>query len=180
MKRFFIKSVRENKGTTLIETLLALSIFSIFITVAIGGFVQSLSNQRLVLRLMSSTDAMVFSLEQMIREMRTGTNFAVGNNNLQFERADEEFGLPTTKLVRYEWDNSRKILIRTKSNLDGGSAVSEPITPEDVEVSHFSAEAFREHTPGPYRITVVIGISASEKKTVITNYVQTTISSRVF
>jgi len=171
---------KKEEGSTLIELLIALSIFSIFVVVAIGGFIQSLSNQRLVLKLMSATDNMSLTIEQMMREMRVGTDFFSIGNAVQFERPDQENGVTVQKLVMYAWDEDEQAIRRTVSNVDGSDQISEIVTAENVEVSHFSVSSLRENDPGPYRTTLSLGVSASDKGRTITNYIQTTISSRVF
>lgn len=171
---------KKEEGSTLIELLIALSIFAIFVVVAIGGFIQSLSNQRLVLKLMSATDNMSLTVEQMMREMRVGTNFFSVGNAVQFERPDQEDGVAVQKLVVYTWDQDAQAIRRTVSNLDGSDQISEIVTAENVEVSHFNVDSLRENDPGPYRTTLSLGVSATDKGRTITNYIQTTISSRVF
>lgn len=175
-----IHTKQRQEGSTLIELLIALSIFSIFVVVAIGGFIQSLSNQRLVLKLMSATDNMSLTLEQMMREMRVGYHFFSTGDAVQFERPDQENGITVEKLVTYSWDSDAQNIRRIVSNLDGSNQISEVVTAQDVEVSHFDVVSTRENDPGPYRTTLSLGVSATDKGRTVTNYIQTTVSSRVF
>ena len=64
---------------------MAMSIFVILISIAAGGFVNILRNQRLVIALMVVNDNMSLSMEQMAREIRTGYNFSkISNQEFQF------------------------------------------------------------------------------------------------
>ena len=69
-------------GFTLIELIVAFGIFAILISVASGSFVRSLRIQRVSLQLMAVNDNMAITLEQMMREMRTGYNFCTNTENL--------------------------------------------------------------------------------------------------
>ena len=69
-------------GFTLIELIVAFGIFVILIAVASGSFVRSLRIQRVSLQLMAVNDNMAITLEQMMREMRTGYNFCTNTANL--------------------------------------------------------------------------------------------------
>ena len=73
---------KKSAGFTLVELIIAFSIFSILIAVAAGSFVRSLRMQRTALDLMAVNDNMALTLEQMMREMRTGYNFCTKTENL--------------------------------------------------------------------------------------------------
>ena len=183
------KIIAGQSGQTLIELMVAMSIFAIFMTVAIGGFIQSMANQRLVLKLVSATDNMSLTLEQMMREMRVGTNFIALTNGVQFDWPDTDMGISVMRQIVYQetqasWGSAIK---RTISTLDStgkitGTPVSEFITSNNVNVSYFNVVAalFSNKSPGPCRINMTLGITATDKGVSITNYIQSTISSRVF
>lgn len=183
------KIITGQSGQTLVELMVAMSIFAIFMTVAIGGFIQSLANQRLVLKLVSATDNMSLTLEQMMREMRVGTNFIALTNGVQFDWPDTEAGISVMRQLVYQeaqapWGSNA--IKRTMSTLDStgkitGTPVSEFITSNNVGVSYFNVvAAFYSKSPGPCRINMTLGITATDKGVSITNYIQSTVSSRVF
>jgi prepilin-type N-terminal cleavage/methylation domain-containing protein len=183
------KIMSGQSGQTLVELMVAMSIFAIFITVAIGGFIQSLANQRLVLKLISATDNMSLTLEQMMREMRVGTNFIAITNGVQFDWPDTEAGLPVMRRITYQQAQAPWGLAieRTKATLDSsgnivGMPVSEFITADNVGVSYFNVANSLAHNPGPgpCRINMTLGITATDKNISITNYIQSTVSSRIF
>jgi len=183
--RKIIKRVnyKSQKGTTLVELLVSLSVFSIFITVAIGGFVQALTNQRIVLKLVAATDNMSMVLEQMAREMRVGTKFytSTNPNQIQFDWPDAS-GM---KQITYKLDENQKAIVRTVQPLDNngnpsGQPASDLITANNVNVSYFNAKVFSSHNPGPCLVRLVVGMTASDRGVSVTNYIQSSVSSRVF
>ena len=173
--------LQDTTGTTLVELLVAMSIFVIFVTVAVGGFIQAIANQRVVLKLNAATENMSLTLEQMMREMRVGTNFSTNGQTIQFSHYDNN-GNPET--IRYylapaPWDGSQQAIMETITDSNGIS-VSNPITADNVNVSYLKMDVSNLHTPGPSRIGITLGITASDRGISITNYIQTTVSSRVF
>jgi Tfp pilus assembly protein PilW len=78
MKKLFRKSNSSRSGVTLVEFLVAFSIFIVIISIAGGSFVRSARTQRAALQLMAVNDNMGITIEQMMREIRTGYNFCTG------------------------------------------------------------------------------------------------------
>lgn len=79
-----IKKVRQllqrkdsMKGFTVLELLVALSLFSILTAVSVGIFVRALQMHREIIAFSNTLDVSGQILEQMTREMRTGSNFVV-------------------------------------------------------------------------------------------------------
>jgi len=189
--KFFMNGKKHQQGSTLVELLIALSIFAIFITIAIGGFLQSLTNQRLVLKLISATDNMSLTIEQIMREMRVGTSFMTLTDGIRFDRPDsDDLGMTVMRRVTYTkeqspWDSTKFAIKREVQDLDdngipSGPPISDYITSNNVNVAYFNTTAQAEYTPGPCRINMVFGVKAEDKKVSITNYIQTTVSSRIF
>src|SRR4051812_39727119 len=63
------------QGFTLVELLVAITLFSIAISIAIGGFVRALRTQRELISLIAANSNASLAIEQMAREIRTGTSF---------------------------------------------------------------------------------------------------------
>jgi len=185
--RFGIRQIRDRKqrGTTLVELLVALGIFSIFISLAIGGFIQSLASQRVLLKLMAATDNMSFALEQMTREIRVGSQFIVGaqGDTIEFIRpADISEGESGNTRVRYVWNQGAERLERELTSVESGTVLApqQAVTADNVAVSYFHVEAQQQKIPGPWRVTMTSGITAQDKRMQITNYIQASINSRGF
>jgi len=179
--RWRARKIKNREGTTLVEMLIALSVFVIFIAVAVGGFLQALSNQRVALKLMAATDNLSLTLEQMNREMRVGTKFIVLLNGIQFERSDGEADNSGGKqiLVRYYLEGN-KIVRHSEVVGDNDPGKTGAITAENVRVDYFSVNVVHDNNPGPYLVSVVLGVTAQDKSLEVTNYIQSTISSRLF
>jgi len=178
-----LKIKKGQQGTTLVEFMIALSIFIIFVVVAIGGFIQALTNQRLVLKLTAATDNMSLTLEQITREIRVANNFIIANNStqLQFDRYIDVNGELTNKTVTYSWDQDKHAMIRNVRDVGGGgNEESGQMTADNVEITYFNVLANLYKTPGPCRVTMVLGVTAVDRGLTITNYIQTTASSRIF
>lgn len=161
-----LKTLKSNNGITLIELLVGLGIFAIFIAVTIGTFVQSLSNQRIALKLMAANDNASLALEQIAREVRTGNNFSGGQNTLNFTNANKS-------QVSYTLCNSA--ICKDGKPITAGEDAG-------VGVESFSASPQCPSGPnGPCRVKMEITVSAKDKgKSVATNEIKTTVSSRVF
>ncbi len=182
--RFNNFKFNKQEGQSLVEMLIAMSIFVIFIVIAVGGFIQTMTNQRIVLKLSAATDNMSFSLEQMMREIRVGNNFNVYDNgqSISFNGYDEN---GNQENIIYSLNSSTGAIDRTFSipasipaiNVSPSTA---PLTANNVTVSYFNVSKYQPHNPGPALITIVIGVTASDRGVSITNYIQTSVSSRAF
>ncbi len=60
----------------MIEMIVALGLFTIFFAIATGAFTRGLRTQRNIVSLIAASDNASKILEQMVREIRTGTNFS--------------------------------------------------------------------------------------------------------
>ena len=67
---------REENGFTLIEMIVALAIFSIVATVALGALMKIISANKKAQTLQSAMTNLNFALESMSREMRVGNNYS--------------------------------------------------------------------------------------------------------
>lgn len=71
------------KGFTLIEMLVTVGLFTIIITIAVGGFTNAIRTQREVSSILSAESNVSITLEEMAREVRTGYLFCNGIGNTQ-------------------------------------------------------------------------------------------------
>lgn len=65
-------------GFTLAELLIAIGVFAVIISIAIGGFVRAMRTQRQVVALVGVNGNASVLLEQIAREVRTGRDFNAG------------------------------------------------------------------------------------------------------
>src|SRR6185295_7895950 len=74
--KFYILDSSRRGGFTLVELLVAITLFSIAISIAIGGFVRALHTERQLIALIAANSNASLAIEQIAREIRTGTGFA--------------------------------------------------------------------------------------------------------
>ena len=79
--KYFSRFKIHNKAFTLVELLVAMSLFLILIGIATSGFIRVLRTQRAIVELMTINDNAVLTLEQMAREIRTGYHFVKNSNS---------------------------------------------------------------------------------------------------
>jgi prepilin-type N-terminal cleavage/methylation domain-containing protein len=159
------------QGFTLIELMVSVALFSIVISIAVGGFVRTIRTQRQIVSLLSANSNVSLVLEQMAREFRTGENFIVGApGRLTFTNARGES-------VTYCLDAEA---VNRSVNSPCGPG-GQKITADNVAVSYLAFSALG-HLPGdtyPPRVTVSLGVRAKEigVDAVVVD-LQTTVSAR--
>ncbi len=72
------KKISHKKGFTLIELMVATTIFVIVMVIAIGSVLSIVDANRKAQALNSVINNLNFALESMIRDVRTGTNYSAG------------------------------------------------------------------------------------------------------
>ncbi len=169
-KRFALPNFLEKNlsGFTLVETLIALGVFAIVTTIAVGGFVSALKGHRHALAIMAANSNISSAMEQMSREIRTGSAYAIGGNcsSLTFNNAQNED-------VVYNLDSVGNFITRTVLGSE------EKITDNNVIVSTLCFTVFKPDINHPPRIIINISIKPKVEgvDTSAINF-QTTISSR--
>lgn len=122
--KFLHNDRTSRSGVTLIEFVVAFGIFSMLITIASGSFVRAVRTQRAALQLMSVNDNMGITLEQMMREMRTGYHFCTATAGMNLaggtppdviaqcqglasgpNASEIQFVNASNETVRYRWKN---------------------------------------------------------------------------
>lgn len=173
-------------GFTVVELIVAMGIFVILMSVAAGGFINLLRNQRIIAALISVNDSMNLTLEQMAREIRTGYNFEkISDSELQFTNAYN------FKIV-YRLNN--KAIEKGMEDFLTGEKIYRKLTADNVEVDKFNIGVCGQNLGGetlgncgvggdsyPPRITLGMSVSSAEpdvKKLNIFINIQTTVSVR--
>lgn len=163
-------------GFTLVELLVAMGIFSVVVTIAVGGFTVALRSQRQAAGLLAANSNVSITIEQMAREIRTGYNFCTLQNCLLSELT---FKNARGEDVTYRLNNGA---IERKAVPAGGSAEFQKITADNVLIRHLEFYLNgREAGDGLQpRITIALGVSSPEigiSGSVVN--LQTTVSSRL-
>lgn len=193
MKHF---NLNENKGFTLVETMVSLVLFATVIAIAIGGFVNALRAQRQVTLLLATQSNVSLSLEQMARDIRTGYLFChdgahvggVATCNIAPETCvsdgapDPTFTCTDLNYFSATGDNVEYHL-RNGSLEKGIGGTFQSVTGNNVNVKYltFIIQGNTEGDQWNPRITVTVGVAPSSTDQGLTNSVlnlETSISAR--
>ena len=165
---------KSKKGFTMIELLVAMTLFSFLMAVAAGGFVKAMRTQRAIVALMAVNDNASLTLEQMAREMRTGYHFKmISDTEIQFVSGYNE-------LVSYRLNEDGAI----ERGITGASLVTdyEKITADNVKVTNLRFELRGASYGDGMQPRITIAISVTSPNSFLGNVstnIQTTVSSRI-
>ncbi len=161
-----------NRGFTLIELVIASSLFMIVALIASGAFVESLKNQRDVRDLTSANNNASQALEAMAREIRTGQDFVSSTaSELNFKNY-------RSQQVSYKLLSDFTIAkCEEPVSCAGATATYTPITSKKYKVSalNFYYQGIQDGDSLPPRITISITIEGVRNQSVT---LQTTVSSK--
>lgn len=112
--------IKNEKGYTLIELVVAMTLFVTAFGLVSAAFASIMKTQREIVAFIAANDNAVTAIEQISREMRTGTDFSSGGSSLTFTNARDES-------VTYRLSNGR---------LERGiGGIFYPITANNVRIS---------------------------------------------
>lgn len=74
--------------------MVSMAIFSFVMVVALGAYIRMLDVNRRAQALQTTVNSVNYMLESMVREMRTGSNFTVGTDNIVFLARVNSVGQP--------------------------------------------------------------------------------------
>lgn len=172
----------KSRGFTIAELLIAMGIFVIAISVATVVFIRALKAQRAVIAYSRVNDNLALALEQMAREIRTGSAFVNDGSvdSLKFKSAQEataQASLTGSKdlvNVYYHFDQNSKAITR---HAEGGTP--EPITAKEVQISN--VQFLIDDSTNPPLITITLTAQPADPS-LQGNYelnLQTSVSPRV-
>ena len=129
----------KNRGFTLIETIVAVAIFSILLVVFSGFFFDAIQGQQRALVSQEIIDNVSYNLEYMSRAIRMAKKDTEGDciaatNNYELTRNDRgiKFKNYEDECQEFFWDNSDNLLYEIR-----GADVPLPLTPAKFEVNNF-------------------------------------------
>ncbi len=163
---------KNERGFTLIELLVAMGIFISLTGIVSTAFIKSMRTQKSSVALMAANDGAALSLEQMAREMRTGTSFVETKDN-------EELTFVNSKNKTVSYILADNAIEREETDPVTLEKKKSRITPDTVKVMKFGIN-ISGNVPGDKivsRITVSIGVSFPGKDELY-NTIQMTISPR--
>lgn len=174
-KNFFTpqSNIYNSKGYTLVELLVAMSVFVIITSVAVGGYVRGIKTSRQASALAAANSNISSALEQMMREIRTG--FSISNcpgGCVSF------YNLPITNNLRKKI--TYKIIGNQITRGEGEININFiPITDSKVKINRL--EFYSPILPDHYPKRVVIKIDIKTDEPGVEDgiiHLQTTVSAR--
>lgn len=171
-----VKKIKDRSGFGLVEMLVSLGLFAVITSVAVGGFARALRTQRQATGLLLANSNISITIEQIMREMRTGYNFCTAPgacpslDQIDFKNARGE-------AISYRLNGATGTI---EKKIDAGAY--QPITADDLVVQHleFRLQGNAAGDGEQPRITITLGVSSKESG-VSGNIIdlQTTVSPRL-
>ncbi|HXF44001.1 MAG TPA: type II secretion system protein [Candidatus Paceibacterota bacterium] len=183
--KFKIQNSKLQAGFTLIELIVAMSVFIIAITIAVGGFVRALRTQRMANQMLSVNSNASLAIEQMAREIRTGYNFGLNNiapgNCPAGQKEELAFTNSRANSVFYRGENGA-VLRKECSGTDCSASSFEPLTASNVKLEKlcFVNTGNLDSGKDPWRITFFMKIGSANPGIVGESLdFQTTVAARI-
>lgn len=173
------------RGFTVVEQIVAMSLFSILLAISVGVFIHALRTERAITASISVNNNASLTLEQIAREARTGSSFCVDASNNDIcaaggspnEFKELKFVNAAGENISYALDNGK--IVRDAAEDSNPPA---PITANNVNIKKLSFFLRGQHQSDKKnpRITVVLQISTAGISFLnSTINLETTVSPRV-
>lgn len=174
---------KRKAGFTVAELLVAIGVFGVAVSIAVGAYVGAIRTQRAANYLMSVNSGVSIVIEQMMREIRTSHSVAVNasapcSNPGQYKEL-EAVNTSRGNKVMYRWNEVSQSIERKECNgVDCSASSFETLTTPDTSVKKLCF-LIQNQTRAP-RVSLVLTVAPS-KQNLNDNEVklQTTISPRV-
>ncbi len=186
--------MKNNSGFTLIELMVAMTIFIILVSLSTAIFIQTLRAQREITYITSDNESASEVLEQISRDIRTGYAFtALDASGQQITQVLPDANTPDTAQT-LTFTSAQENDTTVSYGLSGNSIVRclnssdncqtpgdyQPITPPGVDIASMSFIPFN-LTTGVPRITIVLSvITPTSTQPQVNTYLETTVSARNF
>lgn len=156
------QNLKPTSGFTLAELLVAIGLFSVVVTIAMGGLVQAMRTQHQVAALIAADNNASLALEQMAREVRTGYSFCHQDSNC-YTPPDGD-GFMTTSALDFTNAEGQAVVYSLadgilEKSVKGGA--SQQITSRSVIIKYltFILHGNLPDDGWPPRITILMGVS---------------------
>lgn len=183
---------RFTAGFTLVELLVAMSIFIVIVTVAVGVFVNALKEQRFLTNEMAMNNNMGLVLEEMAREMRTGYQFQAaggscgsnGSTGISFYNSQDSNATGGSASTVYSFANGG-ITRQETGAVDASKNTSGVITSSDINVENGCFTVMQDSgtltksTCNPPRIVIRMEVASTAAHAPAPSFIETTVSSRI-
>lgn len=167
-------SVKNSKGFTIIELMVATSVFLILITLSTGVFIQTLRTQRTLSAVTAANESASQILEQIAREARTGYNFQASTaDTLTFTSTQANNQTVGYKLVG---NSVGRCLSVCASDSDFKAITSGDVKMEKLNFIYYGVNP-ADNAPPRITILMTVGTSKDSASNIETN-LETTVSAR--
>lgn len=175
----------KNQGFTVIELLVAISVFTVAMAMIVGVFIEIVKTQRIVNAMMEANSNASLMIEQMAREMRLGFSFATSSAN---GACPEGFGdtldfiryrRTATTSIHYAWNIASSTIDRRE-----GTNATSSLTPGSISVQRLCFWINENESlalgDSPWRVTILAKITPNDVSLIGRGVdLQTTVSSRI-
>ncbi len=174
MKKIFLKN---NQGFTIIEMLVATTLFLIVISITTSIFMINIRTQRYLLASVNASEEISYALEMMGREIRMGTNFsAIPEDTLQFTNNKGQ-------VIVYRFNSYGDIAASDYESWierSIGGQNYQKLTSPDLRVLNlkFLVQGNQPEDQQQTRVTIMLKIASYAGKQELETNLQTTVSSR--
>jgi type II secretory pathway pseudopilin PulG len=174
----------NKRGFTLVEMLVAVSLFIIVVSISIGALLSILDANRKTRTSKTVVDNLNLSIEDMTRVVRFSTNYYCGVSNNLSEFRDCSNGGNAISVsssgdrVVYSWAGTENDPIRKSEN---GGVTYTNITAPEVKIEHLRFYVLGSDSSDvkqPYVVAVISGYVGSDATTKSTFSIQTLMSQR--
>lgn len=174
----------SQRGFTIVELLVAMSIFAIVLTTTSISFIGSLRSQRAATKLIEANENAAIAIERIGREIRTGTAFAVSLNGTSLGFVNAR-GDQVVYRIMDDTDGSGNQRIYETITLGGVPTPPFPLTSKGVNIKQlrFELDDYNESKDQPAiaKVTMALTVGLPEGTQNIEDVetrIQTTISAR--
>jgi len=139
MKKIMQKRTIKNSGLTLIETLVAMSIFAVVISIAIGVFVSGSSSQKKILEFNTTQREAGYLMETISRELRMAIAISDGTDGNTDQQNNSDSSIEFTNYDEYLMEYCRSDVNGNCTDGDSGDYFArdgEVINSSDIKIDH--------------------------------------------
>lgn len=176
---------KKNNAFTVVELLVAMSVFVVLMGIITGIFINSLRVQKSLVSFMAVNDSVSIALEGMARELRTGSDFCIS------DPSDNCLSSVNGASLKFKNALDKDVVYRLNQGLleksDTGGASFSSITPNNINVSGLEFELVDQKlTTGigdewPPRINIFLKVGSRDPNLIgVTTNLQITVSGRNF
>jgi len=168
MKKKIIKP-KKYAGLTLIEMLVAMSVFVLTLTGLIQIYISSLRSERLAYDLLNAENSVRYAIELISRDVRMGQGFNPGSSNsLSFT-------------TYYEGESGQDVTYKLEDNQLKRNNIS--ITPNSITLTPLGDSAFivnQDQNTNQFFVTIRLQATIEERNKSYTFPVETSVTPRYF